>query len=79
MNTTSKFSVEGMSCSGCTAAFGNVVRAIPEVEDFTVTLRPGEPSAVEVVHDDSVDPASLSSLMTEAGYPSTHDARQAIP
>ena len=58
--------VEGMTCGGCVASVTRVLKAVPGVNDVSVTLTPG---AATVTYDPkSTDVAKLRGAVEDAGY-----------
>jgi len=63
---TITMNVNGMSCGGCVASVTRVLKAVPGVDDVSVTLKPG---AATVTYDpQSTDVAKLRSAVEDAGY-----------
>jgi len=63
---TITMNVKGMSCGGCVASVTRVLKAVPGVNDVSVTLTPG---AATVTYDpQSTDVAKLRGAVEDAGY-----------
>jgi copper chaperone len=63
---TATIDVGGMSCAGCVASVTRVLKAVPGVQDATVTLQPG----VATISYDATrtDLPALKAAIREAGY-----------
>ncbi len=58
--------ISGMTCGGCINSVTRVLQAAPGVQTASVTLLP---SQAKVTYDpDSITPAQLAQLVTEAGF-----------
>ena len=64
-NTTS-FQIEGMTCASCVGRVEKALTSAPGVESASVNLAT---ESAQVSFDDSTDPATLSKVLAEAGYP----------
>jgi copper chaperone len=63
---TITMNVKGMSCGGCVASVTRVLKAVPGVDEVSVTLNPG---AAKVTYDPGrADAARLKSAIEDAGY-----------
>ncbi len=61
-----KFVVQGMTCGGCASSVTRVIKALPGVNEATVTLQPG---GAEVEFDPSqVNAERIASAITKAGF-----------
>jgi copper chaperone len=65
MNTTTIFSVSGMTCGHCVAAVTDEVSKIDHVTRVDVNLDEGR---VTVVSEGPVDPIEFAAAVDEAGY-----------
>lgn len=65
MNTTSTFTVKGMTCGHCVASVTEEVTKLDHVQDVEIDLASG---AVTVHSDGPVDPAAFAAAVDEAGY-----------
>lgn len=65
MNTTTIFTVTGMTCGHCVAAVTDEVSKIAHVEKVDVDLASG---AVTIVSEGPVDPIEFAAAIDEAGY-----------
>lgn len=65
MNTTTTFTVKGMTCGHCVAAVTQEVSKLNGVTNVDVDLPTG---AVTVGSSAPVDPADLAAAVDEAGY-----------
>ncbi len=65
MNTTTTFTVTGMTCGHCVAAVTEEVSKLDHVNDVEVDLGSG---AVTVHSDGPVDPGAFAAAVDEAGY-----------
>lgn len=63
---TTTIGVTGMSCQGCVTSVTRLLKAVPGVDDASVTLTP----AAAVVRYDAArtDPPALKAAIEEAGY-----------
>ena len=65
MNTTTTFTVTGMTCGHCVAAVTEEVSKLDHVRDVTVDLGSG---AVTIQSDGPIDPRAFAAAIDEAGY-----------
>ena len=65
MNTTTIFSVTGMTCEHCVAAVTEEVSKLDHVKHVDVDLAGG---AVTVESDGPIDPVQFAAAVDEAGY-----------
>ncbi len=65
MNTTTTFTVTGMTCGHCVAAVTEEVSKLVHVTHVDVDLASG---AVTVESDGPVDPVQFAAAVDEAGY-----------
>jgi len=65
MNTTTIFTVTGMTCGHCVAAVTAEVGKIAHVESVDVDLASG---AVTIVSEGPIDPIEFAAAIDEAGY-----------
>ena len=65
MNTTTTFTVVGMTCGHCVAAVTEEVSKLDHVNRVDVDLATG---AVTVESDGPIDPVQFSAAVDEAGY-----------
>jgi len=65
MNTTTIFSVTGMTCGHCVAAVTEEVSKLDHVKHVDVDLASG---AVTVESDGPIDPVQIAAAVDEAGY-----------
>jgi len=65
MNTTTVFTVNGMTCGHCVAAVTDEVSKLDHVQHVDVDLASG---AVTVVSDGPIDPIQFAAAVDEAGY-----------
>ena len=68
MDTTTIFSVSGMTCGHCVAAVTEEVAKIDHVHRVAVDLAEG---SVTVVSDGPIDPIEFAAAVDEAGYEMT--------
>jgi copper chaperone len=58
--------VQGMTCGGCVASVTRVLKAVPGVEEATVTLQPG---VAQVTFDPArTQPTALRAAIEGAGF-----------
>jgi copper chaperone len=63
---TERLSVTGMACGGCTTNVTQALKAVPGVDDVSVSLSPGEAT---VRYDERLtSPDQLKSAVKGAGY-----------
>lgn len=72
---TLTISVNGLVCSFCAAGIEKIFRSQSAVEDVTVDLESKRVS-VRTKSPQTLDDATITDLMTNAGYTVTHIARQ---
>ena len=65
MNTTTVFTVNGMTCGHCVAAVTDEVSKLDHVQHVDVDLASG---AVTVESDGPIDPIQFAAAVDEAGY-----------
>lgn len=65
MNTTSTFTVKGMTCGHCVAAVTEEVSKLEHVNTVGVDLESG---VVTIDSDGPIDPAAFAAAVDEAGY-----------
>lgn len=65
MNTTTTFTVSGMTCGHCVDAVTEEVMKLDTVTDVQIDLPTG---AVTVTSDGELDPEAFSAAVDEAGY-----------
>lgn len=65
MDTTTTYTVSGMTCGHCVAAVSEEVSKIDHVTNVEIDLPTG---AVTVHSDGPVDPAAFAAAVDEAGY-----------
>ena len=65
MNTTTTFTVTGMTCGHCVAAVTEEVAKLDNVTNVAIDLASG---AVTVESDGPVDPEAFAAAVDEAGY-----------
>lgn len=65
MNTTTIFTVTGMTCGHCVAAVTEEVSKLDHVSSVDVDLASG---SVTVVSDGPIDPIQFAAAVDEAGY-----------
>ena len=65
MNTTTTFTVTGMTCGHCVAAVTEEVSKLDNVTNVGIDLASG---AVTVESDGPVDPEAFAAAVDEAGY-----------
>jgi copper chaperone len=65
MNTTTTFTVTGMSCGHCVAAVTEEVSKLDHVNSVAVDLATG---AVTIDSDGPIDPVQFAAAVDEAGY-----------
>ncbi len=65
MNTTTTFTVKGMTCGHCVAAVTQEVSKLDFVNKVNVDLASG---AVTVDSDGPIDPGAFAAAIDEAGY-----------
>jgi copper chaperone len=65
MDTTTVFSVSGMTCAHCVTAVTEEVSKLDHVDDVEIDLASG---AVTVHSDGPVDPIEFAAAVEEAGY-----------
>ena len=65
MNTSTTFTVNGMTCGHCVAAVTEEVRKLDHVQRVDVDLDSG---AVTVESNGPIDPVAFAAAVDEAGY-----------
>lgn len=65
MNTTTTFTVNGMTCAHCVAAVTEEVAKLDHVNHVEVDLASGD---VTVQSDGPIDPIQFAAAVDEAGY-----------
>ena len=65
MNTTSTFTVIGMTCGHCVAAVSTELGKLAQVSSVQVDLASG---TVAIESDGPLDPADVATAIDEAGY-----------
>jgi copper chaperone len=65
MNTTTTFTVTGMTCGHCVAAVTEEVSKLDHVNSVAVDLATG---AVTIDSDGPIDPVQFAAAVDEAGY-----------
>lgn len=65
MNSTTTFTVAGMTCGHCVAAVTEEIAKLDNITSVDIDLASG---AVTVESDGPVDPAAFAAAVDEAGY-----------
>ena len=65
--TTTTYQVTGMTCGHCAHAVTEELRGLDGVQDVSVELNPGGPSAVTVTSQAPLPPAAVAAALDEAG------------
>ena len=66
--TTTTFSVDGMTCAHCVHHVTTELTTIPGVRDVSIDLVNGGSSRVTVVSDEPLSDEAVSAAIDEAGY-----------
>ena len=67
---TTSFQIEGMSCASCVGRVEKALAAVPGVTDASVNLAT---ETARVSFDDSVNTQTLTTTLSDAGYPAATD------
>jgi copper chaperone CopZ len=65
MTTTTRYTVQGMTCAHCVSSVSAELGALPGVRDIEVELATG---AVTVTSEQPLDPGAVRAAVDEAGY-----------